>query len=140
MARHENNGACAKCMEIIFTFPDPFEPLVDWFVETQRQLPDLHCSEAGRGKARQERMYETHRSEAHWTESAHNWNCALDLFRNAKVIYDEDWFRGKLAKFIPLWLNWYGAPGSKFYELPHVEIRAWKELVKDGTVKLVEGA
>lgn len=135
--KHTNDGACKKCMEIIFSYADPYEPLIEWFVETQKQLPDMHCSEVGREKARQERMVETHRSNAHWEHSSHNWNCGMDIFRNAKVIYDEDWFRGVFAKFVPPWLNWYGAIGSKFYELPHIEPRNWEALKETGVIKLV---
>lgn len=136
--KHTNDGACKKCMEIIFSYADPYEPLVEWFSETQKQLPELHCSEAGREQARQERLFEIKRTNAHWKQSAHNWNCALDLFKNDKMnIYDEDWFRGKFAKFIPSWISWYGAIGAKYYELPHVEPRNWEALQETGEIKLV---
>lgn len=136
--KHTNDGACKKCMEIIFTYADPYEPLVEWFVETQKQLPELHCSEVGREQVRQDRLFTARRSNAKWGESAHNWNCAMDLFKNdRKNIYDEEWFRGSFSKFIPPWICWYGALNSKFYELPHIEPRDWEKLKEQGKLKLV---
>lgn len=145
--KHENNGACRKCLEIIFKYPDPYEPLIEWFVETQKQLPEMHCSEAGREECRQTRLFEAkpQRTKAKWKESAHNWGAALDLFvlqydERGKVlpIYDEAWFRTKFVKFLEPWLEWYGRVGAKFYELPHVEVKDWERLAQSGDLKLVQ--
>ncbi len=79
-------------------------------------------------------------SKAHWKRSAHNWNCALDLFcmiPGVPNIYFNNWFENTLGPAIPDWLLWYGRKGAPYYELPHVEVKNWQELVRGKTVRLV---
>ena len=136
--KHQNNGNCPKCLEVIFKYVDPYEPLVEWFMETQKLLPEAHCSEFGREEKRQMKMFSEKKSRAKWKESAHNWNAAIDVFRNCPGnIYDEDWFRGEFAKHIPEWLDWYGRIGSRFQELPHLEPKDWKALAENAVLRLV---
>lgn len=127
--KHDNSGQCAKCKEIIDRFPG-FDPrLRTWFETMQLVHPETHTSCAGRNETEQEALYARRASRARWGESAHNYNMALDLFvtlPGSTDIYDENWFYTILKPNIPDWIVWYGAPGSVFYELPHVEIRNWR--------------
>ena len=129
--KHENDGHCKKCHQIINRYPGLYTPLLEWFEFFQKNHPEAHISCAGRGEADQNQAYEQGTSRAHWTESAHNWNAALDFFvvQPGKAdIYDKAWFELVLGKNIPQYLKWYGEKGSEFYELPHVEVRNWREL------------
>jgi hypothetical protein len=35
-------------------------------------------------------------------------------------------------------LSWYGAIGCEYFELPHIEMKNWKQLYSSGILKLVE--
>lgn len=112
-----------------------------WFVMFQGKHPEAHISEAGRGLVDQEAAKHRGASKASFGESAHNCNCAIDMFEMAgdrKIIYEKEWFQKVLAPELPDYLVWYGAPGSKFFELPHIEHRDWKKLLAEGKAKLVE--
>lgn len=107
----------------------------------QNKNPEAHVSCAGRGEMDQEACFIRKASKARWGESSHNYGAGLDLFENSgnpKDIYEKNWFQVVLAPQLPEWMTWYGAPRSKFYELPHVEVTDWRQLVKDGKLKLVE--
>ena len=39
---------------------------------------------------------------------------------------------------VPDFLNWYGMPGSKFYELPHIEVKNWKDLIFTNKVSIIK--
>ena len=140
--KHTNDGRCKKCQEIMDTFPGFYQPLREWFTETQLlYLPEVHVSEAGRGEEKQEADFKAKTSKAHYGQSAHNYNCALDLFELATGptdIYNEKWFKEKLAPVLSIEIDWYGRPGSVFRELPHIEHKGWKDLVASGELKLVE--
>ena len=140
--KHENNGACQKCLEVINAYPGFHEPLKDWFIATQKALPEVHVSEAGRGKARQAACLKSGASKAKFGKSAHNYNCALDLFEmggdDIKNIYEKKWFIEKLAPTLKDSIEWYGKKGAPFFELPHIELKGWRDMVKAGTLKLVE--
>lgn len=139
--KHANNGTCAKCQEIINTYPHFHAELLAWFIEFQSRRPEAHISEAGRGRALQEIFFRRGSSKAQYGESAHNYNAAFDLFENGgdrKNIYEKSWFTEVLSKELPDWIEWYGKRGSKFYELPHVEVKEWKKLVASGQLQLVE--
>lgn len=138
---HTNNGVCPKCKEIMNKYPGLNSDLKNWFVMFQAKHPEGHISCAGRGKADQEAAFNAGMSRAHWGQSAHNYNCAIDFFEMSgkpKDIYEEKWFKEVLAPALPFFLNWYGAPGSSFRELPHVEVRNWHELKAKGLIHLVE--
>lgn len=94
-------------------------------------------SEAGRGKVRQELLYSSGASKAHYGESAHNYNCAVDTFFliNGKLSYDKLLYT-KIK--IPDTIYWYGGPYAVFYERPHFEVKDWKDLKNSGSIKLVE--
>lgn len=137
---HQNNGECPKCAEIFNKYPK-FEPkLRGWFIFFQSKYPEAHISCAGRGHAEQETKKLEGRSNASYGKSAHNYNCAIDIFVQLPKtdIYDKKWFANKVAPEVPFFLNWYGSPESDFYELPHIELREWRKLRTSGMVALVE--
>jgi len=138
--KHSNDGECQKCAEIIDRFPGINVALRDWFEVLQRLHPHFHVSCAGRGFEAQQMAKKTGASRANYGESAHNYNCALDLFIQLPNVdlYNSRIFNDTLLGKLPPFLVWYGEPGSKFKELPHVEVRAWKNLLASGFVKIVE--
>lgn len=137
--KHKNGSeACEKCLAICNTYPGLDKDLKRWFFEQQKDQPSFHISEAGRGEVRQELLFNSGASTAHWLKSAHNFNMALDTFfidKDGKLTYDKT----RYAKIkVPTWINWYGATGSEFYERPHFEVRNWRELKKQGKIQEVE--
>lgn len=142
MSKHQNNGKCPQCAKIFDRYPGFHLALRFWFEDFQSKHPEAHISCAGRGEIDQEAALIKKASKAHWKESSHNWNAAIDLFEMAgeKIgdIYEVKWFFEVLFPNLPDWLKWYGAPGSKFKELPHVEVANWKALTENGLLKLVE--
>lgn len=139
--KHINTGNCPKCELIFNRYPGFYAPLYDWFREFQTKAPEAHISCAGRGHLDQEEAFIQKVSRAEWGASAHNWNAAIDIFEMATGetnIYNREWFTKVLKPELPAWANWYGAPGSPYPELPHVEVAQWKALIKAGALKLVE--
>lgn len=144
MIKHKNNGHCEKCLQIINRYPNFNALLLDWFQDFQEFHPEFHVSCGGRGEADQEEKKREKKSRASFGESAHNYNCAIDLFINGgdHELYDEEWFQAVLGPIIPSFLEWYGRPEykddkSKYFELPHIEIRAWRLLRDKGMLRLV---
>lgn len=137
---HQNNGKCQKCLALFSKYPDFNQKLKMWFVMFQGLHPEAHISCAGRGFLEQMQKKDEGRSNAVYGKSAHNYNCAIDLFVDlpGKGIYDKNWFQNVLAHEVPYFLKWYGEPNSDYYELPHIELRDWKQLLATGQVKLVE--
>lgn len=141
--RHANNGSCPKCLLILDRYPGLYEPLRDWFIGLQQKHPEAHVSCAGRGYEEQETLFQGRRSRAHYGESAHNFNAALDIFENGndpKNIYELEWYIDVLRPNLPDWMIWYGNPEYRhvFFELPHAEIRHWKRMRDSGQLLLVE--
>jgi hypothetical protein len=139
--KHENNGACERCQQIINRYANFHPQLRAWFEAFQKKVPTAHASCAGRGELDQEECLRRGASKAHWTKSAHNWNCALDIFelggKSTTDLYEYDWYKLNLAPNLIPEIDWYGAPGAKFPELPHVEWRGWRELAASGGLSLV---
>jgi len=81
-------------------------------------------------------------SRAHYGQSSHNFNCAIDFFRLVQTgaTFDSPWYRDVLGPVVLADPNlvWYGKPGSVFLEMPHVEKADWKALVSTGQAKPVE--
>lgn len=148
MSKHENNGDCKKCNEILDNYPGFYSPFRSWFKDLQKKNPETHCSDAGRGKLKQAEYKAVGRSKADYGQSSHNVNAGIDLFENAgdkSNIYEKKWFEevvkpavSKSKETHGISLVWYGMPGSSFYELPHVEVQNWRELLAEGKLKLVE--
>lgn len=138
---HKNDGSCSRCIELFNHYDDFNQSLKNWFIELQRSYPEAHISCAGRGKADQEAAFSKGISRARFGESAHNYGMAIDIFvqlHGEKTIYPLDWFENVLQPNLEPWLEWYGAKGAVYYELPHIEIRGWKQIVEVGEVNLVE--
>lgn len=137
---HVNDGACAKCQEIFDRYPGFNEELWSWFKAIQVESPEAHIACAGRGKIDQELAFHKGASKAHYGQSSHNYNCAIDIFelRGMEAVWDKAWFQKVVGENLYPFLKWYGAPGASFYELPHVEVSDWKLLVNSGAAKLVE--
>lgn len=139
--KHLNNGTCPHC-ELIFRRYDNFHrPLWDWFIRFQKDNPEAHISCAGRGHLDQEEAFVKKTSKAHYGESAHNYNAAIDLFElshDTANIYEREWFEKVLQPALQPWMSWYGREGSKYYELPHVEVAQWKAIAKAGGLALVQ--
>lgn len=143
MNSHVNNGSCEKCLEIFRRYPNFNIELKIWFTDLQKKYPDAHISCAGRGKADQEQAFNLKASRAHYGQSAHNCNQAIDIFQQDGHLakWDQEWFDmviGANLDKCTAELKWYGAPGAEFFERPHVEIANWRDLLKSGAAKLVE--
>lgn len=138
---HENTGACAKCVEIFATYPEFYAPLQAWFVALQAQHPEVHISCAGRGQVDQEVCFERGASRAHWLQSSHNFNAAIDTFvlSGGVATWPTPWYDNVIAPaIVGTPFSWYGAPGASFFELPHIEATDWKALAVAGTLQPVE--
>lgn len=136
--QHTNNGQCEKCDQLFKAYPGFNEELLSWFKVFQARNPEAHISCAGRGRIAQEECFQRGASKAHFGQSAHNYNCAIDLFVNQKGnIYPVDWFLKVLQPEIPEYIQW-GKNWVTFPELPHLEIKDWKHLVSIGDAHLVE--
>lgn len=140
MTHHDESGKCPKCAEILDLYPGFDDTLRTWFEALQIENPTWHASCGGRGKVEQEALFQRGATRAHYGHSAHNYNLALDLFQqiNGEALWSKDAFNAVIAPLIYGALNWYGAPSSPFFELPHVELKYWEDLVSQGRAKLVE--
>lgn len=136
---HTNDGACKKCLEIMYLYPNPDRDLVMWFQDFQSKNPTAHVACMGRGKVDQEAAYHRGASRAHWLSSSHNFNCALDLWvqTDGKYTLPRDWFFNVLKPALPDWIEWLGESKS-FPELPHIERKNWHDMVLRGELKPVE--
>lgn len=138
---HINNGNCPGCLFRFNRYPDFHKGLQQWFFETQRYMPEFHVAEAGRGRVTQEMYFNRKASNAHYGESAHNYNCAIDTFFQIHGEYKlDDYLYSHVVVRLPLnkSIIWYGATDAVFKESPHFEVGNWKELRDQGIVKLVE--
>lgn len=142
---HQNlHGDCPKCDEIFERYAGFHADLRMWFDAVRRTHFDAHISCAGRGKVDQQAFFHRGASNAQWTQSAHNWNAAIDVwFLDPVKINHYSLDREKFAAMFasnPLTteLNWYGAPMSRFPELPHIEMRNWRDMAQRGDLALVE--
>lgn len=138
--KHTNNGACGYCHELILKYPGFYSDLLNWFMHFQNKHPECHVACAGRGQVEQEAAFHRGASHAHYGSSSHNYNAALDLWVmiDGKYMLPKEWFTKNLEPALPPWVEWFGAVGSPYYELPHIQIRGWSQLVKNGILKLVE--
>lgn len=137
---HTNNGSCLSCGRILNAYPKFNSLLRNWFLDLQAKHPEVHVSAAGRGRIAQESLFERKASRAHYGQSSHNFNAAIDVFRllDGKYNLDEDWFNEVIAPALRDDLVWYGRRDALFYERPHIELKGWREMVKRGELRLVE--
>ena len=140
--RHLNNGSCPKCEEIINKYKDFNSDIYNWFKSLQKLNMEVHTSCAGRGKADQEDAFKRGASKAKYGESAHNFGLAIDLFKidaNGKAEWSIKFYREVINPAVKMsCLLEHGLDWKKFVDAPHVELKNWKELVKQGKAKLVE--
>ena len=140
MTKHENNGKCSKCDEIKNRYPGFNEDLWLWFRMMQKSYPELHISCAGRDEQEQTLLLHKKATRAPFGKSAHNYGAALDLFFNipgSSDIYPISKFHAIVKPNLPHWIEWYGDAKAVFYELPHIEIKAWRTLLADGKLSLI---
>lgn len=139
MGFHSNTGKCDGCQKIFDRYPGFYAPLKSWFELLQSQHPEAHISCAGRGQMDQEALFQKKATRARWKQSAHNYNCAIDLFelggKNKSDLYEKAWFDSVVKPAVlrsqetcGVDLTWYGMPGSSFFELPHIEVKGWSSL------------
>lgn len=137
--KHLNNGNCPKCMSIINKYPGFNLRMLQWFIDAQKKHSDFHVSCAGRGEVEQEECVARGASRAHWGQSSHNYNAALDGFFLIDGKYNLERRRFEpVVMELPSYIEWYGRQGSKFPELPHFELKDWRYLKDSGLLKLVE--
>lgn len=135
---HENTGVCKSCVKLINRYPNFHPDLAKWFWDLQTKNPEVHTSCAGRGYLEQEAAFDNESSRAHFGQSAHNYNMALDLFQltpDNEARFDISWYEEVIWPELQPWLLWYGNEGP-YREYPHVEVRNWKGLLS--TQPLVE--
>lgn len=138
---HSNNGKCEKCAQIFAQWKDFNKELKDWFIALQAKIPSCHIAYAGRGKAEQDEFFKKGTSKAKWGESPHNYGLAIDVFELtvSGARWDKAWYKDRINPEVKKtdWLE-HGLDWAKFPDAPHIQLKAWKELVKSGEVKLVE--
>lgn len=138
-AKHINNGDCPKCCELFDKYVGFHPHLRKWFKMIQMIERSAHISCAGRGKEDQEAYFNKGTSRAHYGESAHNYNVAIDVFfqENGQASYNTLLFARHIAPYIEIHnmyeqygfkLEWYGKPTSSFFELPHIEVKGWRKM------------
>lgn len=139
--KHLNDRKCAKCEEIFNRYAGFHQPLKDWFNKLQIAFPDAHIAYAGRGRVEQEEFFAKGTSKARWGESPHNYNLAIDLFQLSVsgARWDLNWYRDIIGPEVKKadWLT-HGLNFTKFKDAPHIEIKSWNDMVKQGIAKLVE--
>jgi hypothetical protein len=143
IVKHLNSGSCPKCMMIMNRYSGTTLELRHWFESFQSRHPEAHVSCAARDEIEQEELFRRKASRAHFGQSAHNFGAALDIFEmsgNNNDIYERYWFLDVLKPELPEWIIWYGEAGAEFPELPHIELRGWRDMVASGQLKLVKGA
>lgn len=141
MSLHKNDGDCEYCTKVMDRYPGFDEYLRSWFKGLQAKFPEAHTSCAGRGRMDQEAAFIRRASKAHFGQSAHNFNMAMDIFKAAQSVeemYDARWFETVVEPLLTSTLEWYGRPHSPFFELPHIEVSGWKALKDAGKISAVE--
>lgn len=134
------DGPCPKCEEIFNKFPDKNMELYNWFNQLRLKVKTAHIAYAGRGKEEQNYFYEKKTSKAKWGESPHNYNLAIDIFELTQTgaRFDVSWYQSSIIpEAIKAGFD-CGGLWKSFKDWPHIEIKNWKQVVKDGKAKLVE--
>lgn len=137
---HINSGLCEKCNAIINKYPGFNKELSDWFKDLQKRVPDAHIASAGRGESEQEQWFKQGKSKAHYKQSAHNYNAALDFWRltTSGADFTVSWYTGLIGpEAKKAGFEWAG-DWTTFREFGHVQIKDFKKLVEEGKLKLVE--
>jgi hypothetical protein len=141
---HINVPNCPKCVQLLDKYPGFHSGLREWVSQFLSTNCDAHISAAGRGRDDQELFFKKGTSRAHYGQSAHNWNAAVDFFHLTQAggaAFDRPWYQQVLGPAVlanPA-LKWYGEPPISFLEFPHVEWRCWRSLAASGEATLVDG-
>lgn len=140
MSLHKDDGKCDFCQKIFDRYPGFYPDLRSWFELFQKNNPNAHISCAGRGAMDQESLFHRGATRAHWGHSAHNYNVAIDIFCTSEPgnLYPSWWFNQVLQPALPVWVQWYGLPGSSFFELPHCEVKGWRQLLTNRNISICE--
>jgi hypothetical protein len=138
--KHVNNGSCPRCLEIINKYPSFNEDLRKWFLALQALRPEAHTSCAGRGKDDQEAYFKQGTSRAHWGQSAHNYNLAIDVFKlsQAGAEWPINWYQTVVVPSAEAAGLESASKWTTFREWPHFQVKNWKSVVTAGKAKLVE--
>lgn len=130
---------CPGCMKKINKYPNFYAPMLQWFLSMRKNNQTFHLADAGRGRVDQEVDFARGASKAHYGQSSHNYNCALDTFFqiDGKYCLDRNLFDAIVEGLDPN-ISWYGSPNADFKELPHFEWKNWLQLKESGDIKLVE--
>ncbi len=136
---HVNAPFCPTCQTILNRYPNPHPYIVEWVNKFRHAHVDAHISACGRGREEQEADFAKGASRAHFGESAHNYNAAVDIFRITQAggaSFDAPWFRSVLGNLGDANLTWGGTFHS-IHDLPHVEWAKWKDDANSGVLTLV---
>lgn len=114
-------------------------PLQLWFFDVQSKFPSFHVSCAGRGRIDQEACFARGASKAHYLQSAHSFNAAIDTFFqiNGSYCLDANLYDA-VAQLLEPHIDWYGKVGAEFPERPHFEVLGWQKLRVSGVLSPVE--
>jgi hypothetical protein len=140
---HINSPVCPRCTQVLNRYPNPHPKIAKHVADVRATNLDAHISACGRNKVDQEQFFKIGTSRAHYGQSAHSWNAAVDWFQLTQqgARFDAAWYArivGPLVVGDPE-LRWYGQPPISFLEWPHVEVRAWVQEAQSGQLKLVDG-
>jgi len=130
MNKHLNIDVCSKCEEIMAKCKN--EELLNFYKQFRKDHKDAHVSCCYRGEKEQEEAFLKGTSKAHFGQSAHSYALALDWFRitqSGGASFDAFWYKSFLKPAsVAAGLVWGG--DWSFKDLPHVELKNWKELAK----------
>lgn len=142
MSKHINSGNCQKCEEILNKYGGTHKKLKEWFKDKQSKNYSLHCSCSGRDRIAQNLNHVNGNSNAEFGKSPHNYkpSLAIDIFftdaRYPNDIYPIKLFE-EIMESLDEGLEWFGSKESKYYELPHIQLKNWKTLIKDDKLELI---
>lgn len=140
MSSHDNSILqCPGCLAKFDKYRGFYMPLKYWFFQMRQKDIRFHCADAGRGKVDQEAFFAKGASKAHYGQSSHNYNIAIDTFFlvNGAYCLDENLYDAIVSSLDPN-ISWYGASDAVFKERPHFEWKKWLQLKDAGAISLVE--
>lgn len=139
---HKNVEHCEGCEKVLNKYPGFHPPLREWLRLLRTAYLDAHVSWAGRGREDQELFFRKGLSKAHFGQSSHNYNAALDFFQLTPTgaYFGTEWYKRVLGARVVPEVRWYGVIEGKgdFLEYGHVEWREWKKALQAGELKPVE--
>jgi hypothetical protein len=139
MSHRNDIQDCPGCLAQFNKYPGFYQPLQNWFFSIRKNNMNFHVACAGRGKIDQESAFARGASNAHYGQSSHNCNAAIDTFFQIDGQYrlDENLF-DQVVQNLDQSVEWYGKPDAVYKERPHFEWSIWRDLLSRGILKLVE--